>query len=544
MVNDYMRHHGPINVRTLVSSPRLFMILVYVLVSIVYLGYTWGHELASLEGDEFIYLLSAEHFSPWTEPSSVAAYVASNSPSPPLFPLVLGFLGGGDSILAANIIVTMFMLLSFVVFSFWLLEEGVTEWRAFVLAFLFAILPGTYMQALFVMSEGLYLILSMACLLAVAKAENSQNDRWFVAAALCVAAVMLTRSAGWALFAAFAAYLMWHRCQKTWLLLIVAALPATTWSIYKGVTGGTDGPTYFGLLLEWYLANPIWDSANPFSVLLNQTVTEASRLWKGLSSDFTTTPVGASVFGVVGILFMGAVAYRLYLRKLDGIYVAMYIAMILVWPFSYAANAEKRFAIAVIPILMFQALFLIGRLSRNLPQRLRFNPIEVIYLSLILLLALPTLALVAARYFQPVAHDLEPFRRVGWWYSWYWKDSLIPAPVYMKYAKVLSETLPEIRSNVPEHECVYSVKPYIVDFYMRRISKYPPGEVLEDADFLKMLNDSGCRYFFFMNDISPSISKERFYPAHRLGDTVQSIIAVQYTEGENTMIMGVLGKLK
>src|SRR5262245_3766255 len=98
--------------RALISPFGLFMVAAYALTSLAYIGHGWGYGLATLEGDDFIYLLTAEYFSPWTKPNSVAAYIASNSPSPPLFPFLLGLLGGANSFLVANILVTLFMLFS------------------------------------------------------------------------------------------------------------------------------------------------------------------------------------------------------------------------------------------------------------------------------------------------------------------------------------------------------------------------------------------------------------------------------------------------
>ncbi len=520
------------------------MILAYVLVSIAYVAHGWGHELASLEGDEIIYLLSAEHFSLWTPYSPVAAYVASNSPSPPLFPLLLSLTGGAQNILVANILATLLMLSGFAMFFIWLRAEKVSEWRAFLLTFLFAVLPGTYMHALFVMSEGLFLILSLACLLTVARAEDTQDHSWLFVAALCVAGAVLTRSAGWALIAAFAAYLLWRRYDKTWRLLALAGLPAIAWSVYKKLTGGTEGLTYSGLFLEWYTNNPIWKTADPVSILFFHVVSEGHRFLKGLSANFTTLPLGMGVSGVVGLIFVIAAAYRLYRRKLDGIYVILYTIMILVWPFSYAANAEKRFALVIIPILLFQVSYLIVNISGTLFRRLRFNPAEIISFAAIILLALPAMALVTTLYFQPVSQDLEPYRRVGLWHSWYWRDSLIPDYRYADYARVISRGLPVVGSHIPEGECIYSVKPYLVGFYTKRIGKYPPKEALSDAYFSRELHQTGCRYFFFMNDVSPSYSEKRFYPEQRLGDSVEPVVTLGYTTGETRHIMGVLGRLK
>ncbi len=520
------------------------MLVVYLLIAGVYLAHGWGHQLSSLEGDELIYLFTAEHFSPWTSHSGVAMHYAINSPNPPLFPFVLGLLGGGSSFFVANILVAIFMVLGIGAFFLWMCAEGVTEWRAFIVAFLFAILPGTYMHALFVFSEGLYLILSMACLIAVAEAEKSKDERWLFAAAVCVAAALLTRSAGFALLAAFAVYLIWHRRRNIWSLLSVAALPAIVWSLYKKMLGTTEGPSYIGMFRDWYLENPLWHSSNPFVILLNQVNSESLRLWNGLVADFATTTVSAAAFVVIGILFLSAVTYRMYLRKFDGLYVALYVAMILVWPFSYAANAEKRFAFLVIPVLMYQGLFLLGHLARLFPKYLRFNPAEAIYLIAILLLALPSLALATGRYLQPLPPELEPYRRVGWWYKWYWHDNLESDPQWMYYAKLLAEGLPKVAKGVPENECVFSVKPFIVGTYMRRINKFPPRETLGDVDFLEAIDAKGCRYFFFMNDVSPSYSEERFFPAQRLGDRVELISALAYRPDDNSAKVGVLGKLK
>lgn len=520
------------------------MLLAYMLVSVAYIAHGWGHELASLEGDEIIYLLSAEHFSPWTTHAPVAAYVAGTSPSPPLFPLLLSLTGGAQNIQAANVMAALLMLSSFAMFFFWLKAEKVSEWRAFLLSLLFAVLPGTYMHALFVMSEGLFLILSLGSLLAVARAEDSCDQRWLFTAALCVAAAALTRSAGWALIAAFAIHLLWQRHDRTWRLLALAALPAITWSVYKKLTGGAEGLTYSGLFFEWYTNNPIWKSADPVSIMFFQVTTEGYRFLKGLFADFTTLPVGAVISGLVGIIFVIAAAYRVYRRKLDGLYVILYTVMILVWPFSYAANAEKRFALVIIPILLFQLLYLIVSISGDSPRRLRYNPAEVIYFSAVILLALPAMALATTRYFHPLSQDLEPYRRIGWWYNWYWKDSMVPDYKYTTYAGVMSRGLPEIANHVSSDECVYSVKPYIVSFYARRISKYPPKEKLSDPEFSQALHQTGCRYFFFMNDVSPSFSEKRFYPEQRLGDEVEPIAVLDFIEAEGKIVMGVLGKLK
>lgn len=516
-----------------VFAARLFMILLYLLAVAAYLGHGWSHELASWQGDEFIYLLTADYFSPWTENSAVSAYKASNSQFPPFFPLLLGLGGGASHIFAANITTVVCFLLGFLIFFFWLLAEKLTEWNAYFLALIFAILPGTYMQALFVCSEGLYLMFSLACLFAVATGDKSRNEVWFMAAAIFASAASLTRSAGLALVIALALYLIWRRPARMWLILAITILPSVAWSLYMLAAGGTEHQSYISAFLETY-------STRPMHALIDQVLIEAPYLWRGLVMNFTTSSIGVPVYTFMGVLFMGGMAYRLYLRKLDGLYVLLYLGMILLWPFPHEA---KRFILVIVPILLFQAFFLIRRLSQNL-HHLRAIYIEILYLSIIFILALPTLALAIGRYEQTIAPDMEPFRRAGWWYSWYANNSMETRPQDMMYARGLSEGLRTIGNHVPINECLYSVKAHPVSYYTGRISKFPPREELDDSDFRKALHELGCRYFLFMNDTSPSISRKSFYPAGRLENDIQLIAEISYMESGDKTVLGVLGKLK
>jgi len=518
-----------------ITASRVMMIVIFVLVSVAYLYHVWGHELASWEGDELIYILTAEYLSPWTDPSEIASHMARNSKFPPLFPLILGLVGGGGSIVAANIVTAILMTLSFVMIFFWLLEERLTEWKAFALVFLFALLPGTYMQALFVSSEGLYLILSFGCLLAVVKAENSTGNFYLIVAALCIAAATLTRSAGWALFVAFAFYLMWHRRPSKKLLLTIAALPALAWAAYKGITGGNDTPSYFTLMYGWY-------SSDLLAVSLSQLTIEPVKFLIGLVGDFTIMSVGTYALCVVAFICIAATVYRIYLRRLDGIYVAVYYVMIVMYPLGIAYIGDKRFALVIVPILIFQTLFLIGRLTERMFGCRRFNPVEAVFLLSILLLALPAFALAIARHQESVSPELESFRRAGWWYSWYAYGNFATRYEDMKYAKVLTEGLPTIAKAVPHNECLYSVKPYIVGFYMHRASKFPPAETVDEARFNEILDTVGCRYFLFTADISPSVSENSFYPMYRLDGRVQLLAEAAYGGVEGRTVVGVLGR--
>ena len=136
-------------------------LISFIIVCILYYVWTWSPILSHRGGDNAYYLLTAQYYSPYSNFSEVAEYFATHNVYPPLYPLLLGLFGGGDSILIAHIITTTFLLLAFAVYFLWLKKETFSLRDSLSLVFLFSLLPGTYMQSLSVHSENLYLLLSL-----------------------------------------------------------------------------------------------------------------------------------------------------------------------------------------------------------------------------------------------------------------------------------------------------------------------------------------------------------------------------------------------
>ena len=55
-----------------------------------------GTLLAAFGGDNAIYFLTANYFSPYAEPLAVAGHIAASSSFPPLYPLLLALTGGNN----------------------------------------------------------------------------------------------------------------------------------------------------------------------------------------------------------------------------------------------------------------------------------------------------------------------------------------------------------------------------------------------------------------------------------------------------------------
>lgn len=459
--------------------------------------WTWSHELGELGGDNAVYLLTAQYFSPWIPHSDVAADFARNSQYPPLYPLMLGIFSGGTSILAAHIVTTSLLLAAILVLYAWQRSLDISPLYASMATLVFSLLPGTYLQALSIHSENLYLLFTLASLALVSLFEKNKNERLLLGAASCVAAAVLTRSAGIALLVAFMIYLLWHRPRNIWPVILLALVPVLVWHL----SGAQAGSGYMALLAEKY-------GSDPFTVLSHQIQTEATSAWKGWLGNLTTGRANSFWVAILGIHCLVGMLYRLYCRKLDGIYVAIYLALVAVWPFP---DEAKRFIYVVLPVLLVHGMLLAAAFPRTILGQHVVNPAIVLYIAIIVLLTAPSLILTAGRYVQPLPEWVARYRQSQDWYVGYPHDAI----TVISSMGLVVETLRETAKLVPENECIYSIKPSIVGLYAKRPGRLPPPESVTDNMFREMVKNGGCRYFILLGGSSPSFSAP-LYPLGRL----------------------------
>lgn len=473
----------------------------FVLLSGAYYFWGWSRVLGDFGGDNAFYLLIAQYFSPWSAPSDVAVYFFTHSLYPPLYPLALAFFGGGESLLAAHVITITFLLLAFVALYLWLRNLEVDRAGAALLTLLFALLPGTYMLALSVLSENLFLFLALMCIASVSRFEADRRFGWLWLAAFSLACATLTRSAGIALLAAFMLYLMVHRPARSWPVVgAMAALPMILWNLFSH----KEGPGYLGSLIGKY-------GPDPFVAVFSHLKTQAVLIAHGWVSNFTASRVGFLVMAFAGILALIGMAHRIRQRRLDGYYAAAYLFLILAWPYPSEA---QRFVLVIIPVLLVQAWLLLERLPMLNLGGHALKPAYILVMA-IALVAIPGLLLTGKRFVQELPHELSEFRRTPGWYA----IDPVEAHMNISYDKLLIGHLGNIRDVVPAGECVYGIKPSIVAYYTARISVAPPRPQLDDVSFNAALGDQACRYFYLMGFASPSYPIA-YYPLDRLRDSL------------------------
>ncbi len=502
------------------SSPGPFG-FAYLALCVVYLCWTWSHELGDFGGDNAFYLLTARHFSPWSGADTVAAYFVSQSFYPPLYPFVLAIFGGGESLLAAHVITATMLLLAFAVFYAWQRQIGVGRLGAALMVLLFALLPGMLMQALSLLSENLYLLSTLGALAAVAAYEVDRRQTWLWTAVVCVAAAVLTRSAGVAMVAAFVLYLVLHRPKRFWLLIVGALVPMLLWQLLSH----RAGPGYFSFLTARYAADPI-------AGLIAHLTTAVDALWDGWAIDFTMSQPGIPVMGLLGLVSLVGTACRALQRKLDGIYGAAYLGLILIWPYP---EEMTRLLSVVVPILLVHGMLLLERLP---PVRLGqsvLKPSWILPLAIVLIMA-PSLFLIAQRFVQPLPDEYAGFRRTPEWYAPDRRTAFFNAVS----DKLMIDHLKQIPALVAESDCVYSIKPSIVGYYSHRISILSPRPELNDADLAAYLDQNRCRHFFLMG-FGNSNYRSPYYPLERMRQSL-TIVSVMDVPGRRGMPASILAR--
>lgn len=501
---------------------RLFLVALFVLLSATYLAWSWSSILGGFGGDNANYLLMARHFSPYSAESTVAATFTAASFYPPLFPLLLGLTGGGESLLAAHLVTTGFLLIAFALFYGWLRQEGIGFTTSVAALITLATIPGIYFQTLSVHSENLFMLCSIAALFFAGGAKQEKTTRWMAFALISITAAYFTRSAAIALIAAWLVWVWINRMPHRLLFSALAVLPVLAWSL----SGKSQSNGYLQQLAGGY--------HSPIS-LFEQIATQSLYLFHGWVVNFGVGFSAYAVGSILLILGLGAVLWRAWQRQLDGFYILFYLGMAVLWPFPAEA---QRLSLTVLPVLLVQAVWMLNQ-WRLATRDIR--PWAWAAFALIAAPGIPELALNTQRYFSPLPEGVSgAYRHAEWWYS----PTREIAAENITAMAALESGIRDLSNIVPEGDCIYAIKPSIVAYLSGRIAKAPPGIQSSDQDLQEQLRAGGCRYVFMMIYTSPSYSSP-LYPYQRMPDRLEIVQPVYLfqDEHENT-IVGMLGRIK
>jgi hypothetical protein len=400
--------------------------------------------LAGLGIDDAFYLLLADQYYGRLSGEPALAAVLQTRTYPPLYPLLLGAVGGGsEALLPAFALNAAFSLLWIAAYLGWILRAGTVPIAAVLLAWAATLAPFTILHAPNLWSEHLYLALALAAL-AVLERPTTAHDQ-IIAGAL-IGLGVLTRSAGVALVLAFALHSALRRPRGAWIALALAALPLLERLLHPATVYGSE----LRDLLE-----------QPLGIVFERIAANAAGMWLGWRLDWSMADTPASA-GPAILLALAALGWftRLRAGRLDALWVPIALAMLLIWGFQRHA---PRFLYPLCPLALYYAwlggCMLTARWTRHQAWQ------SALAAVLLLVIATPALDELLRRRAIPLDPHLADYKRTQLWLA------VRPARAAPDVAAAIDASIDDmlrVRELVPHDACVHTVMPGLLLVYAHR----------------------------------------------------------------------------
>ena len=487
-----------IDSRTIIKS-FVFGLLLFGLGS-----WAWSTMLADFSGDNAVYWLTANHFSPWGTAVPTAAHFAAKSVFPPLYPLVLALGGGGTSLLAAHVVSAVLLWCGLLAFVRLLGLIGIGWVAALGLMLAVAVSRSVLRESLQLHSEHLYLLLSLLALVFALSAASRRQAIYLCAA--CVAAAYLTRTSGLALALAMLAFIaVRHRSALPGCLLIIG-LPIVAWSLWHH-----GSASYVNDMMRLYaqvgLAGIIARNVEYLGLAWLACFNEVGLVGHG--------PILPTLFALAGV---GGLLVRLRTAQPDALYVPLYLLMLVLWP--YPAEYQ-RMLYPIFPLILAQGLFFSASWIPQHAHRLQARHSSVLFLALLAAAVLPYAAFALTRFVEtPPDAQYAPYTRT---LAWYMADPT-QAIANVGYQRAVTEALLDIRTanRIEPEGCLLATKTAVVSLYSHRLTLGLPRPDRAGTVDLDRLRHNPCRAVFMTQAVSPSFPYA-YFPYEQIRDLLTAV---------------------
>lgn len=472
---------------------RLLQLAAFLAYGFILLGAVNADVLSSLASDSVHYLLMARHLSPWGASDPIAAAAFAEQDYPPLFGLVLGLAGAGRDLATAHLVNGGLLLGALLLLRQYALAVTGSEGIAFAVAAIFAISPGAWMNSLDVLSENLYLLLSLAILLRGGRNETS--PRALVITGVMVAALVLTRTVGLA------------------MLVAIAALGAVRGTGTRGkiAAAGTPVAITIGLLLLVQIAvatgvpdqyvhgfDRIAGGQSPHgrietgAYLLSQ-LAALYDAWLGnwLWYWNSATVFNTACLSVAGLLGLAAGWRSLRAGRVDALYLGVYVAVIVAWPHP---GQMTRFVYPIAPLLLALGLKELRCLAEWLPAKWRPVPVPL-FAALVGFSVLPSLLYTWQRHEAGAASGLEHMT------EFYRLPDLRAAGLEASVHAQMADDLARIGTLLPPGAAVLYTEPAYVALLAGRRGIRLPHEA--DAGAVRAIADAAATPWLLLTRFNP-----------------------------------------
>jgi hypothetical protein len=444
---------------------------------------------------------------------------------PPLYPLLLGALGAGsDELVLAHAVSGSTVVLAAAAVWAWVWRERASAFDATWVALALLLLPQYFLLNLSPVSEplGLAILAAVLALLAGAPRHGA-----IVAAALLVGIAPLARTALLPLCAAFAIWILAKRplpLRQSVLPIVAACLPFLGWTLYRQITGAWHYTNYL-TSAHYQAAAMAWPDA-----LWMQP-------WRAFDAfvSLWSVPAGPLLATLGALLLALAVAgffMRLRRGALDAGFLALYVPMVLLWPFP---EELPRLLVLVFPLILVAALSATDALARWF--RLRREGLPSLLLAMMLgVAALPAAVQFSGRAALAVEPELLGEKREPRFFLAASNDEALRLAEAFARARLL---LVEAGAAVNDSTCIYGMPPQFVSFYSGRDVAAYPFAVSPDLQAAREVL-LACDYFFVGPWESARHRSPPLYPVEALSGWTEPVLASAVTVDGRTRLVAAL----
>ena len=470
------------------ALPDLAAAILILVFTIVCAMFAWQPSLATFADDSVSYLVVAQVYSPWQAASAaIAEAFAREAAYPPLFPAVLALTGAAHSMAAAHAVTAVLLAACLpLVYALGVSWLG-SRWGAFLAVAATALLPLLWVSAKGILSEPLYCLMLLGTL-RVLEWETDRRAKT-VLLALLMTGMVLTRTAGIALLAAYGLWVMTRRelslAARGRLLLpfSVAAIGFGVWLLLRPEkTYDPNAPVLYDLAQSLLRGEFPWAAYGASILRQANAYLEA---WTGLFLLywFEGQPPRVLLTEAVGLLALAGWALRLRAARPDAWLMAGYLVTYLLWPFY---DQMARFILPAVPVLVLYAFFASAVALRALGRApaLGYTMLALLVLSL----TVPPLAFIAQRASAATRHAEIV--------DWYRRADIDDARERANVQLDLLADMESIRTLTRPQDRVMWVTPSYIALLADRRGVQAPSERLPPERFRAAVGELAPDYVF------------------------------------------------
>lgn len=370
----------------------LLVYLVYFLEKLVCFD-----NLSSIANDSVNYLVMARHYSPWVSETEAIGSAWLIQDFPPLFPWVLALSGTAHSLLYGHLLVAGIGLASlyplFLVSNRWLKNQ----WWAVLPLLVFALSPGYLLGLQGILSESTYLMLVLVFLLVYRPSMNKSAIR-VAMAGLLLAAILLTRTVGFALLLAvlaqaFFSSISLKRIQSQSFIVVVISVGV--FLLLMAFLGPGKESHYADILVQFMSGHDV-GSLNAGSTVYVSQITSLLDSWRAFWLIYWVDEFSPSHIVIMLLLLasLSGLLTRLLENKYDAWYVLFYVLILLVWPHP---GQMVRLLFPIMPILLVYAGYGLARMVEHQLNYKNKELLPAVFFILVIAAILPSHTFMHAR---------------------------------------------------------------------------------------------------------------------------------------------------